>query len=662
MLDKLSLGKKILLGYGAIAFICIGGMLYISNTAKQLATINDRVIKLRTPTAQASLMMMNGMNHSLAALRGWIILGKDKFKTGRAAAWSEELKPSLATLEKYSVNWTDPENVKRLTVIREKMKDFERYQQEIEDVAQSPDNQPALKILFEEAAPQAAILITNITKMINIEATLEATPERKALLGMMADVRGSTGLALANIRAYLLSGDDKFRDKFEKFWQKNTKRFGDLTANSLLLTSEQRSAFDSFSTARKIFSPLPPKMFEIRGSKEWNLANAWLGTKAAPTAFAIKSALNGMMKSQQGLLKNDMDKVLGLEHSQATVQWTVIVVSILAALTLGLLATRSVTKPLNGIMNNLAAGSRQVSGSATQVSSSSQTLAQGATEQASSLEETAAALEEVSSMVSSNTDSAKEASNLSQTVEKLSEQGEVSMTAMSKAINDIKAAADETSEIIKIIDDIAFQTNLLALNAAVEAARAGDAGKGFAVVAEEVRNLAQRSAEAAQSTGEKIKRSKDLADNGVQVSEEVAKSLTEIRETSVKASRLGGEISAASGEQAVGIAEVNTSVAELDKVTQVNAASAEESAAASEELLALARSMEDVVLVLGTLMYGAGGKAHKIGDTNAHSERTSISGKAGRNGHSGHQHVNSAGTTPAAYAPIEDASDIPLDF
>ncbi|MEE8423229.1 MAG: hypothetical protein V3S49_01675, partial [Thermodesulfobacteriota bacterium] len=279
MFKNMKLGAKLGLGFSLVALCLVVAVATTIWQVKRTTKVTDRLIELRAPTAQASLMMQNGMNHSLAALRGWIILGKDKFKQEGADAWSREIEPSLEKMQAFSVNWTDPKNIERLRIIEKKLVDFEKYQKEIEDIAQTIDNTPALKILFVQAAPQAVILSSNITKIIDIELKLEATPERKALLGMMADVRGTNGLALANIRAYLLSGDDKFKEKFDKLWSKNTRRFNDLSKNSKLMTSEQRRAFDAFSTARERFNPLPTKMFEIRGSAEWNLANAWLGTK-----------------------------------------------------------------------------------------------------------------------------------------------------------------------------------------------------------------------------------------------------------------------------------------------------------------------------------------------------------------------------------------------
>jgi methyl-accepting chemotaxis protein len=287
--------------------------------------------------------------------------------------------------------------------------------------------------------------------------------------------------------------------------------------------------------------------------------------------------------------------------------YLIIGVAIVGVTLIALLAwvnAKKIADPLISLMDDLNINSSQVESAAKQVSASSQALAQGATEQASSLQETAAALEEISSMSKHNTDNAQQADVLTTSVKNVSDEGVHAMRQMSEAINAIKKAADETSEIIKSIDDIAFQTNLLALNAAVEAARAGDAGKGFAVVAEEVRKLAQRSAESAKDTEEKIRKSKVLADSGVEFSKLVSTNLVKINENSIKAADLVKEISAASKEQSSGTGQVNIAVVELDKVTQTNAATAEESAAAGEELLAQSKSLDESVAELGRLIFG----------------------------------------------------------
>jgi len=263
-----------------------------------------------------------------------------------------------------------------------------------------------------------------------------------------------------------------------------------------------------------------------------------------------------------------------------------------------------ISRRVMGIVNSLNGSSGQVAAASSQVASTSQSLAEGSSEQASSLEETSSSLEEMAAQTRQNADNAEQADNSVQETAKVVENGVSSMERMNAAINEIKDSANETSKIIKTIDDIAFQTNLLALNAAVEAARAGEAGKGFAVVAEEVRNLAQRSAEAAQNTAQLIEKSQENANNGVSVAEEVATQLNSIKESSAKVNTLISEIAAASREQTQGIDQVNTAVSEMDKVVQQNAADSEESASAAEELSSQASEMERMVAELETVVSG----------------------------------------------------------
>jgi methyl-accepting chemotaxis protein len=201
-------------------------------------------------------------------------------------------------------------------------------------------------------------------------------------------------------------------------------------------------------------------------------------------------------------------------------------------------------------------------------------------------------------MTSRNT---SEANQLSSQAKDSAESGSASMHKMSDAIGKIRNSADETANIVKTIDEIAFQTNLLALNAAVEAARAGDAGKGFAVVAEEVRNLAQRSAQAAKSTSDLIAESIENAKHGVAVNDEVNRNLDEIVERVGKITSLVSEISNASDEQTKGIEELSRSVVQMDEITQNNASNAEESATAAEEMSAQAEELRKVVQKLARI-------------------------------------------------------------
>jgi len=239
---------------------------------------------------------------------------------------------------------------------------------------------------------------------------------------------------------------------------------------------------------------------------------------------------------------------------------------------------------LDMALSQVAQATEQVSSASEQIAGGSQNLAQGANEQASSLEEVSSSLEEMSSMTKQSTDNARQAKILADEANANTLQGTNEMGKMTDAINKIKDSSDQTAKIVKTIDEIAMQTNLLALNAAVEAARAGEAGRGFAVVAEEVRNLAQRSAEAAKNTANMIEESVMNAENGVKISANVNTMFATINESVKKVNGLVGEIAASSEEQAQGIDQINSAVAQMDKVTQQNAANSEESASAAEEL------------------------------------------------------------------------------
>lgn len=290
-------------------------------------------------------------------------------------------------------------------------------------------------------------------------------------------------------------------------------------------------------------------------------------------------------------------------------------IALFIALALGLISLLTMNKTVTRILreqnNNLLASSHKLLISAKQVSASSHSLAERATEQAASLEETASSLEELSSTSKHNSNNSKLAEELSQGVFQVVQQGVQSVAEMSDAIVKIKQSADEVTEIVKIIEDIAFQTNLLALNAAVEAARAGDAGKGFAVVAEEVSNLAKRSSQAAKKSSEKIINSKNLAENGIKASNLVAESFNGINSNISKSVDLIKEIAASSKEQTTGIGHINTAINELDKVTQENSASAEESSAASSELTEQADNLNQIISRIAVIIDG-GKKSHSV--------------------------------------------------
>ncbi|MDD2707949.1 MAG: methyl-accepting chemotaxis protein [Verrucomicrobiae bacterium] len=271
---------------------------------------------------------------------------------------------------------------------------------------------------------------------------------------------------------------------------------------------------------------------------------------------------------------------------------------------LALFIRRSITRSISHIAECLGVGAEQTASAAAQVSASSQAVAEGASQQAASLEETSSSLEEMASMVKRNMENAGRACDLARDTRSAGDVGARDMKEMGTAMDAIKQSSAEISKIIKTIDEIAFQTNILALNAAVEAARAGEAGMGFAVVADEVRNLAQRSALSARETAGKISQALDRSENGVQISQKVARSLDDIIAKARQVDELAAEVAAASREQAQGIEQINVAVSQMDKVTQSNASNAEETASASEELNSQTVEFKAMVAELGRLVNG----------------------------------------------------------
>ena len=329
-----------------------------------------------------------------------------------------------------------------------------------------------------------------------------------------------------------------------------------------------------------------------------------LATQCNPTRKKEGEILKDVLAKQKGFFQAANEKAERDYNSARVVLLAVTGIGAVLALILAWLTVSRLARRLAGVIEDLSVRSADLERISAEISGASNSLAEASSEQAASLEETSATLEEMSSMTRSNAENANLTSQSTKQTIDLINSGGRTVETVTTAMSEITDSAEKIGQIIKTIEGIAFQTNLLALNAAVEAARAGEAGQGFAVVADEVRNLALRSAQAAKDTSALIEGTTQRVETGSANVAELAESFRKIEEGAQKVGNLIVEITSATNEQALGVEQANTAVAEMDKTTQSNASMAEETASSAVSLAEQTVHLNDLVQQLSAVVHG----------------------------------------------------------
>lgn len=452
-----------------------------------------------------------------------------------------------------------------------------------------------------------SLSIVSVYNFRRIKTELSNFTLNNQKIEIVKDIQQSMQILSKNNRGAIVFADDPAilaKQEKENAAARDVLYAGIDTLKKFSLTkgeAENLKAYDDNSTISRKYNL---QVVEFISDKKYDEAAEVLVKHTDPHMLIGFNSLNKLSDLAEAQRVNSGKIMLETYNSSIKISVAFAFVCVVFGIMLSILITWSITKPINQIVDSLTEGSNQVAAASNQLSSSSQQLAEGSAEQSSSLQETSSTLEESASMIQQNTENTKQAAMLSEEVKAVSDQGNKQMQEMTESMNEIKKSSDQISKVIKVIDDIAFQTNILALNAAVEAARAGEAGMGFAVVAEEVRNLAQRSAQAAKDTAGMIEKNIELSENGVNVTQTIRETLGEIAIQAKKMSDLMAEVAASGQEQAQGISQINKALVQMETVVQQNAANAEESASASEELSAQARNLKEMIQQLVILVNG----------------------------------------------------------
>jgi methyl-accepting chemotaxis protein len=668
-MQNMTIGKKIALGFGALILIAalLGAMAVFS--MKSVQTQAQTLAEGYVPESQIASDLQNAFGKVVLNMRTYGLTAEQSYLDDARKALVE-VHNQQAAAQKLSDE--HPELVKLRANLGELAPALTGYETLVDQtVAKNKD----ILAGRDRLNLAAAGFIANIDRLIagqkakqenEIKTNAEAAKlqQRADKLALANAIRGEGNAArIAVFKSQAMRDPTLIQEGLAGF-EVMDKKFDELQA--MLVVQADIDELTQVKTDAHNYRDA------MKTTMDDNLALVELAKQRVAALNRVDALVND---TQDTGMKRTVEAANNSTQKLVAASWTMkigLIVALLVAITIAFFIIRNSNQVLTNVAHALDDGSNQVVAASGQVSAASQTLAEGSSQQASSLEETSSSLEEMSSMTKRNSENARKANELAKEARTAADKGVGDMQTMAAAMDAIKISSDDIAKIIKTIDEIAFQTNILALNAAVEAARAGEAGMGFAVVADEVRNLAQRCAQAAKETSGKIEGAIVKTGQGVDITIKVAAALNEIVNKVRQVDELITEVAGASREQTDGIAQINVAVSQMDKVTQSNAATAEESAAAAEELNSQAEVMKQSVAELLQLVGGESvavvRKSRSVSRPPEFHAPASHNG-SGHNGngishngngrrHNGNGHASAA---PALVMPAKRREEIPME-